>query len=350
MVDHTRLVDRIAERLQTDVVSVSAGLQELLEALHRELQQHGKAHLAGLGEFRLTEGKLVFEPDAELADDVNFRYSGLEPVVIAGSENTVITDNTAAEESIVFVVSDAPEPEFVHTTLPESESDPESIADTVVPEAETLSVPENGDPITIPKTISLRVPDRHHNKPSEAKSKAGLVAAIMIILLLVAGGVWYAGMLKPLGVPDVSEVLGQKSVNTQTPPEVSQTPEPTSPEMVTDTVIADSLITETPQVPDPAQVRPVAERFSLFGEFDTTVVHFHTIVSGTFFTRNGADEALDSAQVRGWRSRLRRVTVQQRPAWELQLGQFETRPDAREANQELDRKFQSDVIRQYGQQ
>ncbi len=375
MLDHTRLIDRLAERLKTDVGTAGAEIQHLLESVHRDIQERGQAHIDGLGSFSMHQGVMRFLPDPSLARDVNFRYEGLGAVELAGTApggDDVDESETPWPESTVFVI-DEPLEELSEAGIPDfdEEIEEEAVAAVAIPAppVEEPSAPL-APPTPVPKPpqrrVEIRLPGRYTERPKYGRRIALVASLILLALLLGAGFAWLGGHLDRYGVPSVAEVFpglypGDKAILLEETVPVPQAPAP---------VLHDSLraaqpdssaaaLPDSAQTPPPgdslrseitASVPPASSGFGLAGTFDTTLATFHTIVSGTFFTQSSANEALGEASAKGWRTRLNRVSVQGQPAWELHIGQFETRVDGRDANETLDRKFQSEVIRQYGRQ
>ncbi|MCS7081622.1 MAG: SPOR domain-containing protein [Bacteroidota bacterium] len=79
-------IHRLADLLGASPEEARAWLQARIEGLQAELRRTGQAHWPGLGWFRRTsEGALLFEPDPDLAQAVNDKYAGLEPLLVSES-------------------------------------------------------------------------------------------------------------------------------------------------------------------------------------------------------------------------------------------------------------------------
>src|SRR5690606_20165012 len=120
-------IDLLSERLRIEVRSAGADLLEIRENLHRNLKDQGRAELPGLGTFILVGDNLSFEPDPLLVKEINFRYHGMQPIVLETSSNSVV-DNEPEEsgipETAVFVI-DEPRQEQEQEQVQEQEQEQE---------------------------------------------------------------------------------------------------------------------------------------------------------------------------------------------------------------------------------
>lgn len=84
----TSVLDRISKKLQAHPEEVEHALYELISEIRERVEYTGYSVVPDLGVFRLFKGNLVFEPAESLAVSVNFRFAGLEPVIINASPAT----------------------------------------------------------------------------------------------------------------------------------------------------------------------------------------------------------------------------------------------------------------------
>lgn len=213
--------------------------------------------------------------------------------------------------------------------------------------------------------IEVRIDNDYAHKGERLRRAIG-VAVLALILLAGAGVSWYKGWLAGTGLPGFHEVFPEYA--TRNDPGSITLESPTIEESQIDAGETQFPVTETPQAGSDSlsqsqeqvggavvegTVEPVptaAPTLGLEGPWSADLASFHTIVSATMFTERVANEIFEEVTAANMRARLFRVRVQGEIAWELHLGQFDTREAAREANLTLDRKFQSNVVRQYGQQ
>ena len=153
------LINQLAERLGCPPEAAEAALRQYIARLQEQLAQEGRASLPGLGHLVRSEEGLRFEPDASLAQAVNHRFAGLEPVVVEppsaqayrktevvppeGEETEASKELETAEE-----VSTSPfyevEPETPRVEVPPPTESPEEVeeAASAVEEAPTTPPPE----------------------------------------------------------------------------------------------------------------------------------------------------------------------------------------------------------------
>ncbi len=88
----------IARRLGTDPEATEEALHAVLDRVRQQVGLYGYARLAGIGTFRQHEGGLTFEADPVLAEAVNHRFAGLEPLQVASP--SAPPDEPAAEPPV----------------------------------------------------------------------------------------------------------------------------------------------------------------------------------------------------------------------------------------------------------
>jgi nucleoid DNA-binding protein len=407
MIDHYKLIDILSDRLRIEIKTAGNDLLEVLEQLHRSLKEQGEVELQGLGTFSLDGNQMSFKPDPSLEMDINFRYYGMQPIVLEAStidashpdaddhdipETAVFVINepeaptvavgddelVEADSTITFdspVLEEVPEPSTV-ANEPEQMLAPTSDQDLQLVEAEPVlpSSPKGSDlktpplkwkdPHTLP--LEIRIDDAYARKGDRWRKIAG-VAVFAFILLAGAGFSWQRGWLAGTGIPSFHEVFPDYvtrndpgSITTDSPTinenrdagsETQEQGQEQEQEQEQGQGLGQGLEQSAQiEVQEPENAPVTDGSFGLVGSWQQDMTGFYTIVSATMFTERVANEIFDEVVANNTRARLFRVRVQGEIAWELHLGQFETRELAREANLTLDRKFQSDVVRQYGQQ
>ncbi len=396
MIDHYKLIDLLSDRLRIEIKTAGSDLLDVLESLHRTLKEHGKADLPGLGTFYMDGNNVMFEPDPQLVMDINFRYHGMQPIMLEGADREMVTSDTEEfemPETAVFVINEPEAPPIVIETdeavetdspvafeelIPEVEShdaeiettlhdqlinqlEPEPVMAESLPEPPPISIGLKTpplkwqDPHTVP--INIRIDDAYVHKGDRLRKLFGVVA-LTLTLLAGAGFSWYNGWLDGAGVPSFHDVFpeyvtrndpGSITLDSPTIDETRDTRSETQ-EQEQQQEQGQEQEQELEQGLEQEQVEALVGSFGLVGPWQTDMPSYFTIVSATMFTERVANEIFEEVVAANTRARLFRVRVQGEIAWELHLGQFDTREAARQANLTLDRKFQSEVVRQYGLQ
>jgi hypothetical protein len=394
MIDHYKIIDLLSDRLRIEIKTAGNDLHQLLEQLHRSLKEHGKAAFPGLGTFYLDGDNVTFEPDVQLVMDINFRYHGMQPIVLESttgpSTNTNIDEREVPERAVFVIdepmvpaisedISNPTEPitSVTHIDpLPETTTEVPQGADTSIEQLErsteheavfdeaqaqkaspaksrTLKTPplSRQSPHTIP--IDIKIDNDYVHKGQRWRSFVGVVVFSLILMAGVATS-WYNGWLEGAGVPGFHEVFPHYvtrndpgSITSESPTIEQEQSQAQPVEQNLESGLEQGLKNE---VEETVAGNPVVGTYGLDGVWLQDLETFHTIVSATMFTETVANEIIEEVTTANVRARLFRVRVRGEIAWELHLGQFESREAASAANLTLDRKFQSEVIRQYGQQ
>lgn len=371
MIDHFKLIDLLSERLRIEIKTAGADLLELLEQLHITLKDHGTAELTGLGTFYLKGNNVSFDPDPQLVMDINFRYHGMHPIVLEVANSKTEAPDTEEHdvpETAVFVFNEPVTLQFSTGPASPTETDGLSANDDMILDGfnqisndalhhvdDLVTLPESEPTLVNPQAIikptsrALKTPPlsrpNSHTIPIIIKIDGDYVhggdhwrrilsAAVFALILLVGISFsWYSGWLAGTGMPEFHEVF----------PEYATRNDPGS------ITIESPTIDEQEQEQEQEQAAMVGS-FGLLGAWQQDLTDYFTIVSATMFTERVANEVFAEVVASDTRARLLRVRIQGDFAWELHLGQFVTRKEAIEVNRTLDRKFQSEVVRQYGQQ
>jgi hypothetical protein len=245
MIDHYKLIDLLSDRLRIEIKTAGSDLLDVLESLHRTLKEHGKADLPGLGTFYMDGNNVMFEPDPQLVMDINFRYHGMQPIILEGADREMVTSDTEVHEipeTAVFVINEPEAPLIVIETdeavetdspvaleelTPEVESrdaeiettlhdqlinqlEPEPVMAESLPEPPPISIGLKTpplkwqDPHTVP--INIRIDDAYVHKGDRLRKLFGVVA-LTLTLLAGAGFSWYNGWLNGAGVPSFHDVF-----------------------------------------------------------------------------------------------------------------------------------------------
>ncbi|MDG5766962.1 SPOR domain-containing protein [Balneolales bacterium ANBcel1] len=79
---HDDLIALLAESLQVKTPDAEEILDSWVKKIHAAVAEKGSYRAAGFGTFRRQDGALVFEPETELAIEINYKYAGMEPIEI----------------------------------------------------------------------------------------------------------------------------------------------------------------------------------------------------------------------------------------------------------------------------
>ncbi len=239
------LIDQLAERLGCTPEAAEAALRQYVARLQEQLAQEGQAILPGLGHLIRSEEGLRFEPDASLAQAVNHRFAGLEPVTVEppspqayrktevvlpeGEESETSEETETAEEASTSPFYEV-KPEAPHTEAPPSEA--EEAASAAEEEAPAAPIPEpepepeapaeSAEPTPSPEP-SLR-PPRPPRFRVEEERRRGLpvwVPAALLIVTLGAVAVWFLLFSRPSEPEVVPPASSQTEVQPAIPPETT---------------------------------------------------------------------------------------------------------------------------------
>ncbi|MDQ7041389.1 MAG: SPOR domain-containing protein [Rhodothermus sp.] len=261
------LINRLAERLGCSPEAAATALRQFVEQLHQQLEQAGQATVAGLGRFIRTEQGLQFEPDTSLAQAVNHRFAGLEPVTVEppAAQPYRKTEVVPPEEEPTEKAS----PFYEVTGEQEAEpASPEATAQETEPAAEEHQTEPASEPAPIDTPQPAPQPDEPPLRPPrpprirvEEHRRRGLPVWIPAALLIVVFGV-VAVWLLFFSQPSPREAVPPAPVRAET--EQSPAPETTATATatpaVTDTV---SAATETPPAETSAPAAPPTSNYAL---------------------------------------------------------------------------------------
>lgn len=125
----TPFLRQIAQQLGTSEAEADAMLEMFVGYLEDELNRTGAAVIPGIGTFTRENGQTEFMADSELAQAVNFRNSGLEPVevVVHGldedeDEELLEEDDVMSASETVPAVADVDMAEIVEDDLAEPDA------------------------------------------------------------------------------------------------------------------------------------------------------------------------------------------------------------------------------------
>ncbi len=228
------LIHQLAKRLGCTPEAAEVALRQYVARLQQQLEQEGQATLPGLGHLTRSEEGLHFEPDASLAQAVNHRFAGLEPVVVEPPSpqayrktEVVPPEGEAAEEAAPSPFYEV-EPEAPPAEAPPYEADEaasaavEETPAALAPEPEPEAASTEPTPPPSPEP-SLRPPrpPRFHVEEERRRGLPVWVPAALLIVVLGAVAVWFLLFSRPSEPELAPPASPQAEVQTTTPPETT---------------------------------------------------------------------------------------------------------------------------------
>lgn len=343
-------------------------LREFSVHLNNELNETDSVQLTGLGTLNKDISGISLELDPSFAIEINYKYAGMQPIVVSDDFNVGI------EEEEEFEVEVDPEPEeetqpeeeqeSVVDEEPDSEQEPEAVDNTEVevdsePEEETQpgeevdSEPEEeseGDVEREPEEEQESEPDLDDEaKARIAKRTASLRSpkktkrsnrtpiyigiGVVFIAAMIAGWQFY---LKPiLDEPamlvgdsstepsNVSEAVNSNSISEEQQPSAALDNEKNglegeasgtmvmneessiiSPENSASRINTDSVVSAPIMAKNVAEIPADQPRYGLMGEVDTRANDGYTLVLFSLSNRQSAMEKYELYRSAGYRSLL----------------------------------------------
>jgi hypothetical protein len=385
--------------------------QELLRGfsvhLNNELNETDSVQLTGLGTLNKDIYGISLELDPSFAIEINYKYAGMQPVIVSDDFNVGIEEE---EESEVEVDPDPEEePEVDVEREPEKESEPEEERESVIdkepdseqePEAvdntevEVDSEPEEeseGDVEREPEEEQESEPDlddeakariakRTASLRSPKKTKKSNLTPIYIgigvvfIAAMIAGWQFY---LKPiLDEPamlvgdsstepsNVTEAIDSDSISEEQQPSAALYNEKNglegeasgtmgmneessiiSPENSASRINTDSVVSAPIMAKNVAEIPADQPRYGLMGEVDTRANDGYTLVLFSLSNRQSAMEKYELYRSAGYRSLLSPVNSSRFGLmWRVSIGQFSTVEQALEVAKELPKEIIEDYF------
>lgn len=242
------LIQQLAERLGCTPEAAEAALRQYIDRIQKQLAQEGQAILPGLGHLIRSEEGLRFEPDASLAQAVNHRFAGLEPVTVEppssqayrktevvlpeGEESEATEETEAAEEAPTSPFYEV-EPETPQAEAPPLEAEEaasasvEEVPAAPPPEPEPAPEPEasaeSAEPTPPSPEPSLRppLPPRFRVEEERRRGLPVWVPAALLIVVLGAVAVWFLLFSRPSEPEVVPPAPSQAEVQPTAPAETT---------------------------------------------------------------------------------------------------------------------------------
>src|SRR5690554_3341605 len=178
------VLSRLSARLHTSPEETEQLLFALVDQIRRQVKEEGSAIVPGLGVFRQFNGNLVFEPAETLSIAVNYRFAGLEPVLLNPSSHSQFY----RKREVLVEVPDSDKPQLetpapLEPSLPDDpdgadrESAQDSWSSGLEPE-ETVSEIDNEQESPAPATPQPTFQDlldEHLNRPEAGTEDQSVV-------------------------------------------------------------------------------------------------------------------------------------------------------------------------------
>ena len=372
-------------------------LREFSVHLNNELNETASVQLTGFGTLRKDISGISLELDPSFAIEINYKYAGMQPIVVSDDFNVGIEEDDEPEvddrESEAEDEAEVQlEPEIVDERESEVEVDPEpeeeresEEEDDLVDEPKIDDEPESevegeDEEVDLDDEAKARISKRTASLRSPKKTKRSNLTPIYIgigvvfIAAVIAGWQFY---LKPiLDEPamlvgdsgteqsNVTEAMDSNSISEEQEPsaaldneknglegEASDTmvmnEESTiiSPENSTSRLNTDSVVSAPIMAKNVAEIPVDQPRYGLMGEVDTRANDGYTLVLFSLSNRQSAMEKYELYRSAGYRSLLSPVNSSRFGLmWRVSIGQFSTVEQALEVAKELPKEIIEDYF------
>lgn len=318
----------ISERLGIQEAVVKETIDQLFVDIRERVSNQEEVALGNFGFFYLKQnGTIGFRPTAQTQADINFRYFNLAPIPVGDPEPH---DEGQVLDSPIVVLIEEPKPE-----IPPSLDHDSSLTVTIEPPAYPVT------PIDAHRT-SENTPHRRNPfsriKSSKINYRRKKVFFYLIIFLLcffsliglLREDYFYHELITPLAKTYLFKVNEDASVITLPllTQQADKMPKAQGSDSTTSFVMkGDALNT--------------SQEFGFRGSYDSTLSGYYTIISKSFFNEEAANLGYESALNYGYRIRMVKLVITNRPIWQLHIGQFPNRAMATDALDSLKQAFRS---------
>ena len=335
-------------------------LREFSVHLNNELNETASVQLNGLGTLKKDISGISLDLDPSFAIEINYKYAGMQPIVVSDDFNVGIEENEEPE------VDNEPEDEPEVDVERELEEEQESVVGNE-PEPD---LDEEAKARIAKRTASLRSP-KTTKKSNRTPFYIGI--GIVFIAAVIAGWQFY---LKPIleepamlvgdsgaEQSNVTEAMDSNSISEDQQPSAALDHEKNglegealdtmvmneessiiSPENSTSRINTDSVVSAPIMAKNVAEIPLDQPRYGLMGEVDTRANDGYTLVLFSLSNRQSAMEKYELYRSAGYRSLLSPVNSSRFGLmWRVSIGQFSTVEQALEVAKELPK----DIIEDY---
>ena len=355
-------------------------LREFSVHLNNELNETASVQLNGLGTLKKDISGISLDLDPSFAIEINYKYTGMQPIVVSDDFNVGIEENEEPEVDVERELEE--EQESVVENESEVDNEPEEEPEVDVepePEEEQESVVENEPEPDLDEEAKARIAKRTASlrSPKTAKKSNStpfyIGIGVVFIAAVIAGWQFY---LKPiLDEPamlvgdsgaeqsNVTEAMDSNSISEDQQPSAALDHEKNglegealdtmvmneessiiSPENSTSRINTDSVVSAPIMAKNVAEIPVDQPRYGLMGEVDTRANDGYTLVLFSLSNRQSAMEKYELYRSAGYRSLLSPVNSSRFGLmWRVSIGQFTTVEQALEVAKELPK----DIIEDY---
>ena len=355
-------------------------LREFSVHLNNELNETASVQLNGLGTLKKDISGISLDLDPSFAIEINYKYAGMQPIVVSDDFNVGIEENEEPEVDVERELEE--EQESVVENESEVDNEPEEEPEVDVepePEEEQESVVENEPEPDLDEEAKARIAKRTASlrSPKTAKKSNStpfyIGIGVVFIAAVIAGWQFY---LKPiLDEPamlvgdsgaeqsNVTEAMDSNSISEDQQPSAALDHEKNglegealdtmvmneessiiSPENSTSRINTDSVVSAPIMAKNVAEIPVDQPRYGLMGEVDTRANDGYTLVLFSLSNRQSAMEKYELYRSAGYRSLLSPVNSSRFGLmWRVSIGQFTTVEQALEVAKELPK----DIIEDY---
>lgn len=336
----TEIIERLTQNISSkrEVHQLREGWDDFLKQLN-ELEEGEVLNCDMLGSFYKSEGELGFRPAPVLSKEINYRYQGQPPVVIAeGSQQELEKED---EASVAFETINKPAEE------PPAEKKTEVLPDKAkkTEQQQEKAAPASGEKEDASPDSIVR--------PGEAEESSSglrfiLLAASVLIAALIIFAVYHHQESSDDSAP---ENISETADRDEEDPELLNDPDSDSQ------MVPELTVPETESADDSLRAADLLERFDrpdsvipvgdygLMGEMQRVRGESFGLVVHSLKSRDRAIEQDASLYLQGYRTITYPVeTSDGRQSWRVSVGQFETVEDAQAAASQLPEPYRSNYF------
>lgn len=387
-VNRSSLVELLVQKTGLEQDQVEEQLNLLIEKVKKEIEKGNDYQAGGLGTFSLEDGDIVFQPEENLATEINYKYAGMKPIELIGAFKEVSGEEVSRQEPEISPISDVEqyseelaseeeEPaEELSASVDHVEENtggiaeeepvehkeevpdiPEPAADESTEEVEKESEKKAEPVLSKPEPEAEAESTQKKFRPKKKEEKADpigkiLVAAVIVMAIGVSGWMFYDLGYFDNGTTNSTENTIQESSAAQNMNVIEE--EPANSEdnksggdsVSTGSVAGGNESSEQNEPNSISNVSSIAEEsrqsiYGLRGGASPRVEDGYTIVVHSLRDEAKVRSLNEQLQQEGYRTVISKASIMDTTFWRLGLGQFKTIKDATEASQQLPDPYRS---------
>lgn len=369
-INRKKLIQLLVEKTGLSKADAETQLDELTSRI-LDAANRGKAlEIKDFGLFYFDEdGQLCFKASDQLDTEINYQYSGMEPVELKPANKfqtpAANKDKTEETEPQIPEETDTPEPRdksdiygIGKTLAGKSESDgPESDEPGSEGESEPFGKlfqnpsdeikPRTEEEIRKSGTAPKKETTVKENSSGRVKKKSRTPMTMIIVIILgfVVLTVGYLLLSEYLEAPEPTATEITEPVPLDEPPaeaeaDITETEEPAEQEEVVEgeEIVADD--TETDDA-NGTVTTPEEERYGLHGNYVEAAGDEFTIVVHSLPNRSLAEQTAEELRQEGFRTSVTERVVNDRVVFRVGIGQFETLQSALSESETLPEPYRN---------